>query len=210
MTSPRESIDSIVPLPPFIGEYSPPATDGVISDGRSSGEDVTDSASTSPLASSTRSQSSNSSTDRSDTSNEQALLPLVGNDGVQHRPFRIPRGENVNVAGHPSSDAEATSEEQTDGDPTSSVAMGAAAPDPIDIAEPDEPQIGENSDRDENTIIMINSRPRALSCPARLELRGEDRDSLLSSTSTSSGDDSEVEIGAESSVDEHRECKPNH
>ena len=86
---------------------------------------------------------------------------------------------------------EVTSEGQTDGDPTCNVAMGAAAPDPI--AAPGEPQIGGNSD-------------------ARLELGGEDRDILLtlSSTSTSSSDGSEVETGAESSVDEHRECKLNH
>ena len=173
-------MDSNVLPPPFIGEYSPPATDGVISDGGSSGEDV-NSTSTSP--SSTRSQSSNSSTDRSDTSNEQALL--MGNDGVQHRPFRTPKGENINVAGHASSDAEATTEEQTDSDPASNVAMDAAAPDPI--AAPDEPQIRENSD-------------------TRLELGGENRDILLSSSS----DGSEVETGAESSVDEHRVCKRNH
>ena len=119
---------------------------------------------------------------------------------MQRKRYRIPSGENVNVAGHDSSDPEATSEEQTDSDPTCNVAMGAAAPDPITA--PDEPQIGGNSDDE--------SRRRALSCPARLELGGEDRDSLLSSTSTSSSDGSEVETGAESSVDEHRERKLNH
>ena len=129
---------------------------------------------------------------------------LVGVDRTQHKRYRIPSGENVNVAaGHDSSDTETTSEEQIDSDPACNV--GAAAPDPIAAPDLDEPQTGGNSD-DEST-----GRPRALSSgPARLELGGEDRrESLLSSTASSS-DGSEVEADTESAVDEHRECKLNH